>query len=79
MFTYSDATTPLGQSERAHYLSNFEILAIRDERPEDATEVLSFMGLVQYCPKFTSRVASIAKPLDDLTRNGAPPFKRGTE
>ena len=43
----------------------------RDARPhKDATEVRSFMGLVQYSEKFMPDVASVAKPIQVLTRKG---------
>ena len=49
--------------------SEEKIAAIRDARPpKDASEVRSFMGLVQYSAKFTTDVASVAKPKEELTR-----------
>ena len=48
-----------------------KIAAIRDLRPpKDASEVPSFMGLVQYSSKFMPDVASVAKPIQELTRKG---------
>ena len=53
--------------------SEEKIAAIRDARsPKDASEVRSFMGLVQYSAKFMSDLASIARPIQDLTRKGVP-------
>ena len=46
-------------------------VCIRDARPpKDASEVRSFMDLVQYSAKFMPGVASIAKPIQELTRKG---------
>ena len=51
--------------------SEEKIAAIRDARsPKDASEVRSFMGLVQYSAKFMPDVASVAKPIQELTRKG---------
>ena len=51
--------------------SEEKVAAIRDARPpKDATEVRSFMGLVQYSAKFMPDVASVAKPIQELTRQG---------
>ena len=51
--------------------SEEKIAAIRDARPpKDASEVGSFMGIVQYSPKFMPDVASVAKPIQELTRKG---------
>lgn len=48
-----------------------KIAAIRDARPpKDASEVRSFMGIVQYSSKFMPDVASVAKPIQELTRKG---------
>ena len=48
-----------------------KIAAIRDARPpKDASEVRSFMGLVQYSSKFMLDVAFVAKPVQELTRKG---------
>ena len=53
--------------------SEEKIAAIRDARsPKDASEVRSFMGLVQYSAKFMPDLASIARPIQDLTRKGVP-------
>ena len=49
--------------------SEDKVAAIRDARPpKDASEVRSFMGLVQYAAKFMPDVASAAKPIQELTR-----------
>ena len=51
--------------------SEEKIAAIRDARPpKDASEVRSFMGLVQYSAEFMPDVASVAKPIQELTRKG---------
>ena len=48
-----------------------KVAAIRDARPaKDASEVRSFMGLVQYSAKFMPDLTSIAKPIQELTRKG---------
>lgn len=53
--------------------SEEKIAAIRDARyPKDASEVRSFMGLVQCSAKFMPDLASIARPIQDLTRKGVP-------
>ena len=53
--------------------SEEKIVAIVDTRPPDyASEVQSFMWLVQYSGKVMPGVASIAKPIEDLTRKGVP-------
>ena len=66
--------------------SEKKIAAIRDARPpKDAREVRSFMGLVQYSAKFLPDVASVSRPIQELTRKGTKfvwgveqqtPFKR---
>jgi len=59
--------------------SKEKVAAIRDAQPpKDASEVQSFMGLVQYSEKFMPDVASIAKPIQELTRKGVT-FKWGEE
>ena len=59
--------------------SEEKVAAIRDARPpKDTSEVRSFMGLVQYSAKFMPDVASIAKPIQELTRKGVT-FKWGEE
>ena len=59
--------------------SEEKVAAIRDVRPsKDASEVPSFMGLVQYSAKFMPDVAYIAKPMQELTRKGIT-FKWGEE
>ena len=46
-----------------------KIAAIQDcESPKTASEARSFMGLVQYSAKFIPDLASIARPIQDLTR-----------
>ena len=51
--------------------SEEKVTAIRDAQPpKDASEVQSFMGLVQYSAKFMPDLASIAKPIQELTRKG---------
>ena len=45
--------------------------AIRDaQSPKDASEVRSFMGLAQHLAKFMPDIASMAKPIHELTRKG---------
>ena len=52
--------------------SEQKIAAIRDAKePKDASEVRSFMGLVQYSAKFIPNLASVARPIQELTRKGA--------
>ena len=43
----------------------------RRESPKDASEVRSFMGLVQYSAKFMPDVASVVRTIQELTRKGA--------
>ena len=51
--------------------SEEKVVAIRDARPpKDATEISSFMSLVQCSVKFIPDVASVAKPIQVLTRKG---------
>ena len=46
-----------------------KIAAIQDcESPKTASEARSFIGLVQYSAKFIPDLASIARPIQDLTR-----------
>ncbi|XP_015763913.1 PREDICTED: uncharacterized protein K02A2.6-like [Acropora digitifera] len=53
--------------------SEEKISTIRDARsPIDASEVQSFMGLVQYSAKFMPDLLSIARSIQDLTRKGVP-------
>ncbi|PFX23119.1 Transposon Tf2-6 polyprotein [Stylophora pistillata] len=48
-----------------------KIAALRDARPpKDANEVRSFMRIVQYSSKFMPDVASVTKPIQELTRKG---------
>ena len=59
--------------------SEEKVAAIRDARPPiDASEVRSFMGLVQYSTRFMPNIASIARPIQNLTRKGVP-FEWGAE
>ncbi|XP_015775681.1 PREDICTED: uncharacterized protein LOC107353811 [Acropora digitifera] len=59
--------------------SQEKIANIRDARsPKDASEDRSFMGLVQYSAKFIPDLASITRPIQDLTRKGVP-FVWGAE
>ena len=59
--------------------SEEKIAALRDERsPKDASEVRSFMGMVQYSARFMPDLASIARPIQDLARKGVP-FVWGAE
>ena len=52
---------------------------IRDARlPKDASEVRSFVGLVQYSAKFMPDIATVAKPIQELTKKGVA-FKWGVE
>ena len=51
--------------------SEEKVAAIRDARPpKDASEVRCFMGLIQYSAKFMRDLLSIAKLIQELTRNG---------
>ena len=59
--------------------SEEKVAAIQDATPpKDASEVRSFMGLVQYSAKFLPNLASVAQPIQELTRKGAK-FVWGTE
>ena len=59
--------------------SEEKVAAIRDAwPPKNESEVQSFMGLVQYSAKFMPDVASVAKPIQELTRKGVT-FKWGEE
>ena len=59
--------------------SEEKVAAIGDARPpKEASEVRSFMGLVQYSAKFMPDVASVSKPIQELTRKGVI-FKWGEE
>ena len=52
--------------------SEEKVTAIRDAKPpKDASEVRSFMGLVQYSAKFILNLASVAQPIQELTKKGA--------
>ena len=49
--------------------SEEKVAAIRDAwPPKGASEVRSFISLVQYSAKFMPDVASVAKPIQELTR-----------
>ena len=51
--------------------SEKKVAAIQDaEPPRDASEVRSFMGLVQYSTKFIPNLVSVAQPIQVLTRKG---------
>lgn len=59
--------------------SEEKIAAIRDARaPKDASDIRSFMGIVQYSAKFMADLASVAKPIQELTRKSVK-FVRGEE
>ena len=47
-------------------------------RPENVSEVESFMGLVNFCGHFINDLTSIAEPLTRLTRKDVP-FKWGND
>ena len=50
-------------------LSDDKVKAIvQAPRPKDQSELRSFLGLVQYCARFTPSFAIIASPLWDLTK-----------
>lgn len=52
--------------------SEEKVAAIRDAKsPKDASEVRSFMGLVQYSAKFIPNLASVAQAIQELTKKGA--------
>ena len=56
-------------SRRGIEPSEEKIAAIQDcESPKTASEAKSFMGIVQYFAKFIPDLASIARPIQDLTR-----------
>ena len=49
------------------------ITAIKNTRkPSNASEVRSFLGLVNYCSRFIPNFSTVAAPLQQLTRKGAP-------
>ena len=59
--------------------SEEKVADIRDARPpKDASEVRSFLGLVQYSAKFMPDIATVAKPIQELTKKGVE-FKWGVE
>ena len=59
--------------------SEEKVADTRDARtPKDASEVRSFMGLVQYSAKFMPDIATVAKPIQELTKKGVA-FKWGVE
>ena len=59
--------------------SEEKVADIRDAQPpKDASEVRSFMGLVQYSAKFMPDIATVAKPIQELTKKGVA-FKWGVE
>ena len=48
-----------------------KIAAINNKRePRTATEVRSFLGLVNFCSKFIPNLATIGEPLSECTRTG---------
>ncbi|XP_069782085.1 UPF0462 protein C4orf33 homolog isoform X1 [Narcine bancroftii] len=56
-----------------------KVKAIAEARaPQNATEVRSFLGLVNFCAKFIPNFATVAEPLRKLTRKGVP-FHFGSE
>ncbi|PIK38325.1 hypothetical protein BSL78_24838 [Apostichopus japonicus] len=51
--------------------SDEKVEAIKDARqPTSASEVRSFLGLVQYCSRFIPNLATISEPLRRLTKKG---------
>ena len=48
------------------------------DHQKDASEVHSFMGLVQYSVKFMPDIATVAKPIQELTKKGIA-FQWGVE
>ena len=59
--------------------SEEKVADIRDARPpKDASEVRSFLGLVQYSAKFMPDIVTVAKPIHELTKKGVE-FKWGVE
>ena len=49
-----------------------KIDAVRNARlPQNAAEVRSFLGLVNYCTRFIPNFATLAEPLQKLTRSDA--------
>ena len=58
--------------------SEEKVAAIKDAKPpQNVSEVRSFMGLVQYSAKFIPDLATVAKPIQELTRKSTT-FKWGT-
>ena len=56
-----------------------KVEAVADARePQNATEMRSFLGLVNYCAKFIPNFATLAEPLRKLTRKDVP-FHFGPE
>ena len=41
-------------------------------KPKTLKDLQTFLGMVQYLSKFSSRIAETAEPLRDLTKNHAP-------
>ena len=49
------------------------VTAIRNApKPSSASEVRSFLGLVNYCSRFIPNLSTVAAPLQQLTHKGAP-------
>ena len=60
-------------SSKGIQIDEAKVKAVRDaEPPQNAGEVLSFLGLVTFCAKFIKNYASIAEPLRMLTRKNVP-------
>jgi hypothetical protein len=50
-----------------------KIKAIKEaDIPKNVSEVRSFLGMVNYCARFTKDLSTIAKPLRELTKKGVP-------
>ena len=66
-------------SERGIGPTNEKVKAVVNARePESATEVRSFLGLVNFCARFIPGLATTAEPLRKLTRQSIP-FSWGQE
>ena len=56
-----------------------KVAAVQDALPHvTVAEVQSFMGLVQYCARFISDLATISEPIQEMTRKGVA-FRWGKE
>ena len=52
-------------------LEESRVKAIKDvKRPTTATEVRSFLGMVNFCSKFIQGYSTMAAPLRELTKKG---------